>query len=147
MALDFMRVLWALDHRLQSGSKRMNAHLGVTGPQRLVVRIIGKLPGLSAGRLARALHVHPSTLTGVLRRLEDRRAIERRSAPEDGRRAHFYLTTEGERINTWQLGTVESLIRRVLIRLDPDHVSTACEVLTAITRELEELPSRAKEAS
>lgn len=51
--------------------------------------MMGKLPGLSAGQLARALHVHPSTLTGVLRRLESRRAIERRAAPEGGRRAHF----------------------------------------------------------
>jgi MarR family transcriptional regulator, organic hydroperoxide resistance regulator len=141
MALDFMRVLWALDHGLQSVSKRMNARLGVTGPQRLVVRIIGKLPGVSAGRLARALHVHPSTLTGVLRRLEDRGVIERRSALEDGRRAHFCLTAEGERINKWQLGTVESLIRRALVRLSPKDVTAACEVLQAVTQELAQLQS------
>jgi len=141
LALDFMRVLWALDHGLQSGSKRMNARLGVTGPQRLVVRMIGKLPGISAGQLARALHVHPSTLTGVLRRLESRRAIERRGAPEDGRRAHFFLTREGERINKWQLGTVESRIRRALVRLSPKEVATACSVLQAVTRELADFQS------
>ena len=37
--LDFMRMLWALDHALQSASKRMEANFGLTGPQRLVVRI------------------------------------------------------------------------------------------------------------
>ena len=141
MALEFMRVLWALDHALQSGSKRMNARLGITGPQRLVVRIIGKRAGISAGQLAAALHVHPSTLTGVLRRLERRGAIERKIAPEDARRARLYLTREGERVNKWQLGTIESRIRHALIRLNPKHVATACAVLQAVTRELAELHS------
>jgi len=141
LALEFMRVLWALDHALQSGSKRMKARLGITGPQRLVVRIIGKRAGISAGQLAAALHVHPSTLTGVLRRLESRGVIERKIAPEDARRARPYLTREGERVNKWQLGTIESRIRRALIRLNPRQVATACAVLQAVTRELDELHS------
>ena len=36
--LDFMRLLWAVDHALQSTSKRMESTFGLTGPQRLVVR-------------------------------------------------------------------------------------------------------------
>ena len=39
--LEFMRVLWAVDHALQSTSKWMEVRLGVTGPQRLVIRMIG----------------------------------------------------------------------------------------------------------
>jgi hypothetical protein len=34
--LDFMRLLWRLEHGLQSASKQMEATLGITGPQRLV---------------------------------------------------------------------------------------------------------------
>src|SRR5439155_8811053 len=60
--LDFMRLLWAVDHSLQSASKRMEAAYGITGPQRLVVRIVGRFPGIAAGRVAEILHVHPSTL-------------------------------------------------------------------------------------
>ena len=33
--LDFMRLLWAIEHGLQRSSKRMEATLGVTGPQRV----------------------------------------------------------------------------------------------------------------
>ena len=72
--LEFMRLLWAIDHGLQTRSKRMAAALGVTGPQRLVIRIVGRFPGVSAGQLARILHLDPSTLTGILRRLERTRA-------------------------------------------------------------------------
>ena len=67
--LQFMQVLWAVVHGLEQTSKRMRGRIGVTGPQRLVLRVVGLFPGLSAGDLATILHVHPSTLTGVIQRL------------------------------------------------------------------------------
>src|ERR1043166_1406830 len=39
-ALDFMRAVWALDHALRSRSKRMKREIGLTGPQRLVLRLV-----------------------------------------------------------------------------------------------------------
>lgn len=67
--LQFMQLLWAVVHGLQRTSKRMAGEIGVTGPQRLVLRVVGLLPRLSAGDLATVLRVHPSTLTRVLQRL------------------------------------------------------------------------------
>ncbi|HUG55264.1 MAG TPA: MarR family transcriptional regulator, partial [Vicinamibacteria bacterium] len=109
-----MRLLWALNHGYDSASKRMARTIGVTGPQRLVVRMIGCFPGISAGELAALLHSHPSTLTGVLRRLEVRRLITRASDPRDGRRAQFGLTTGGRRIDRIRTGTIEAAIRGAL---------------------------------
>src|SRR5262249_46223622 len=97
--LEFMRVLWAVDHGLEAASKRMEARLGVTGPQRLVLRILGRYPSASAGRLAEILHLHPSTLTGILKRLETRGLITRRVDPADGRRALFDLTARGLKVD------------------------------------------------
>src|SRR5207249_10394609 len=84
--LDFLRLLWAVDHALQSASKRMESNFGMTGPQRLVMRIVGRFPGIAAGRVAEILHVHPSTLTGLLKRLESRGLLQRRTDPGDARR-------------------------------------------------------------
>jgi hypothetical protein len=50
--LDFMRLLWAMDHGLQRRSKRMEVEIGVTGMQRVVIRLIGRFPNVTAGRLA-----------------------------------------------------------------------------------------------
>ena len=61
----------------------MTGEIGVTGPQRLVMRVAGLYPGLSAGDLAAILHVHPSTLTGVLRRLVIQRLLVRQHDPRD----------------------------------------------------------------
>ena len=58
--LQFMQLLWAVAHGLERASKRMTREIGVTGPQRLVLRVAGLRPGLSAGHLAAILHVHPS---------------------------------------------------------------------------------------
>jgi DNA-binding MarR family transcriptional regulator len=137
--LEFMRTLWALDHALQSASKRMEARLGVTGPQRFVVRMIGRYPGISAGEVSRLLHVHPSTLTGVLKRLERRGLVARRVDPADGRRALLELTAKGRRVDATRTGTVEAAARRALARLAPAAVRQARVTAEAITEELERL--------
>ena len=56
--LEFMRLIWALDHGLQSLSKRMHASFGLTGPQRVTLRVLGRRPGISAGTLAEILRLH-----------------------------------------------------------------------------------------
>jgi DNA-binding MarR family transcriptional regulator len=136
-ALDFMSALWALDHALRSRSKGMSREVGVTGPQRLVLRLAGKAPGISAGELAEALHVHPSTLTGVLARLGKRRLLVRRRDPRDARRAVLHLTERGLRIDKMRTGTVEAAVLRVLSSLDERDVAAARRVLALLVRELE----------
>ena len=134
--LDFMRLLWAVDHSLQSASKRMEATFGITGPQRLVVRIVGRFPGIAAGRVAEILHVHPSTLTGILKRLESRGVLQRRADPRDARRALFGLTPKGRKLDTLRTGVVEQAVRRSLLSA-PDKVSAAQEMLATLSEELD----------
>jgi MarR family transcriptional regulator, organic hydroperoxide resistance regulator len=134
--LTFMRLLWAVDHGLRSASKRLASVAGVTGPQRLVLRMVGRFPSASAGELAELLHVHPSTLTGVLDRLERRGLLQRREDPKDGRRSLFRLTAKGETVDAMRAGTVEDAVRRVLARLSQNRVASAREVLSALAAEL-----------
>ena len=112
--LQFMQLLWAVVHGLQSTSKRMTAEIGVTGPQRLVLRVVGLFPGLSPGQLAAELHVHPSTLTGVIQRLVAQRLLARAADPGDRRRAVLRLTARGARVNAVREGTVEAGIAAAL---------------------------------
>ena len=136
VALDFMRLLWAVDHGLQRRSKRMEVELGVTGMQRIVIRLIGRYPEVAAGRLAELVHVHPSTLTGVLRRLVDRGFVLRERDPQDARRSKFVLLPPGETIDATQAGTVEAAVRRALARLPSESVDAARGVLAAVAEEL-----------
>jgi DNA-binding MarR family transcriptional regulator len=134
--LEFMRLLWAIDHRLQTHSKRMASTLGVTGPQRLVIRIVGRFPGLSAGQLAAILHLDPSTLTGVLRRLVHAGLLTRRRDPRDRRRAVLGLSAAGRRLDVMADGTIESAMHRVLGRVPPRRLQVTRGVLGAIAEGL-----------
>jgi len=134
--LEFMKQLWAVDHGLQTISKRLESQHGITGPQRLFVRIVGRTPGISAGALAQILRMHPSTLTGILRRLETRGILTRKSDPNDARRALFALTARGRKVDTLKTGTVEAAVRRVLAR-QPNEASVAQRLLAALALELE----------
>ena len=116
--LTFMRALWRVAHALQKTSKRMSLELGVTGPQRLVLRVVGLSPGVSAGDLARVLHVHPSTLTGVLQRLTGQHLLQRVTDEADRRRSILRLTPAGARVNARRGGTVEHAVSRALARLN-----------------------------
>jgi DNA-binding MarR family transcriptional regulator len=136
--LGFMAVIWEVEHALQRTSKRMEVNLGVTGPQRLVIRIVGRFPGLSAGQLARVLHVHPSTLTGILKRLGRQGLIRRRSDPRDGRRTLLGLTARGRSLDVQTDGTVEAAVRGVLEHASHDDVRTAWDVLARIASALNE---------
>lgn len=140
--LDFLRLLWAVDHGLNRMSKRMEAELGVTGPQRLAVRFIGRFPGLSAGKLASILHMHPSTLTGILRRLELRELVTRRADPRDGRRSLLGLTSAGRRCDARQHGTVEAVVQDVLADSTREQIEAATELLTKLAQALEPKPRR-----
>jgi DNA-binding MarR family transcriptional regulator len=135
--LEFMRELWAVHHGLQARSKRMAVRLGVTGPQRLVVRIVGTRPAISAGELADVLHVHPSTISGVLRRLEKQGLVARRAASHDRRRAELTLTDKGRRVDELRGGTVEAAVRQVLEGAAPGDIASTREILSRLARALE----------
>ncbi len=140
--LDFMRLLWALDHGLHTVSKRMGEELGVTGLQRLVIRILGRFPGIAPGRLAEILHVHPSTLTGVLKRLEARGVLQRRIDPADARRSLLSLTSKGKLLDKQRQGTVEEAVRRALERQSRAQIIAAERLLMSLTEELSAQASR-----
>jgi len=135
--LSFMRSLWGVNHALESTSRRMKEQIGVTGPERMVLRLVGRYPGVAAGELARILRLHPSTLTVVLRRLVRRGLLARRADAADARRALFTLTSPGQAVDRLRRGTVEAAVRAALESLPPREVQGALSVLDAIARAME----------
>lgn len=134
--LQFLQTLWGVEHELKSTSKQMTISLGVTGPQRLVIRIIGKFPGIGASSIAEVLHIHPSTLTGILTRLEEATLIQRTIDKEDRRRLHFRLTRRGDQINATTAGTIEAAVQRAITHFSEEQLTQTQEVLSKIAEEL-----------
>ncbi len=138
---EFMRLIWAIDHGLQMTSKRMHRTLGITGPQRLVIRIVGKFPSISAGELAEILHLHPSTLTGVLSRLVRRGILTRKVDPHDGRKVLLGLTAKGRTLDVAAAGTVESAVEHALRDVPASTAAAARTLMAALAASLEAGPA------
>jgi DNA-binding MarR family transcriptional regulator len=135
--LQFMQRVWELVHALDVRSKRMAQTIGVTGPQRLVIRVVGQKPAQTASEIAQMLGKHPSTLTGVLARLEARGLLEREIDQEDRRRARFRLTAAGKAIDRERKGTVEAATRRALARMEAPMATAVLEGISLMVEELE----------
>ena len=127
-SLDFMRLLWSVQHALQRLSKRMEKKSGVTGPQRLVLRIVAQYPGVSAGELAHILRLHPSTLTGILQRLVSRGLLIRHTDPVDKRRIRLRVTLRARASILRKTGTIEQAVTDALSRITPTKLDGARDV-------------------
>jgi MarR family transcriptional regulator, organic hydroperoxide resistance regulator len=134
--LQFMQRLWELAHALDVGSKRMARTLGVTGPQRLVIRVVGQSPDTTARDISDMLGLDPSTLTGILSRLEKLAMLQRRTDPDDRRRQRFRLTAAGRQVDSERKGTIEASIRRALSRAEPATIQRTEQMLGLLVAEL-----------
>lgn len=130
--LGFLRLLWALDHGLQLVSKRMEMQRGVTGQQRLIIRIVASSPRISPGQLAEVMHLHPSTVTGLIRRLERRGLVKRQPDATDRRRINVSLTEAGRRAGKHGSDTVEALVAKALAIFPAAKIEATEEVLRAL---------------
>jgi DNA-binding MarR family transcriptional regulator len=137
-AIDFLRLIWAVDHALQRRSKSMAATIGITGPQRLVIRIIGRFPSIHARQLAAILHLHPSSLTAIVKRLERRHLVRRWPDERDRRRWLLGLTRQGQALNRETPGTIEAAVQRMLKRTTRDELDVTRAVLGKLARELDD---------
>lgn len=135
-ALAFLRAIWALDHRLQSQSKRMKSRTGVTGPQRFVLRMLLLAPETAPSEIARSLFFHKSTVTVILRSLEKAKLVRRTPNATDRRAVVLALTPKGRRIAEQRTGTVEATVRKAIAKLHVRDVETARRVLEQIANDL-----------
>ncbi len=144
-ALEFLAHIWALNHAIERVSTRTERVMGISAPQRLVLRCIGKFPGITAGRAARLLHIDPGTLSAVLRRLEGQKLVQRSKDPRDKRRILLGLTAKGRALDRPMPHTVEHAVER-LLALSPaaDRIATErtlAQLAVLLMAELSEVPA------
>lgn len=112
--LTLLQRIWRLNHAIERASARMESELGVSAPQRFIVRYIGRHPEITAGRLAELLHLDRGTVSATLRRLEEKDLIARGRDPHDGRRVILTLTPRGASLDHPSEGTVEDAVEHVV---------------------------------
>jgi DNA-binding MarR family transcriptional regulator len=79
----------------QEYSKAVQSRSGLSAPQLRALQIVDAEPGISIGDLSRQMFAHPSTVSGVVDRLENRKAVERSVDQNDRRGVRLTLTARG----------------------------------------------------
>jgi DNA-binding MarR family transcriptional regulator len=136
--IEFLGLMWTVDHALQTLSKRMLRTLGVTVPQRLLLRIVARFPGLPAGEIASVMRLDRSTISGILKRLEARGLLQRRQDSRDGRRTLVVLTARGRGLAADGNGTIEAVVEGALRKMSRREVAAARAAFTRLAAALEE---------
>jgi DNA-binding MarR family transcriptional regulator len=90
-----MQSLRRIFKTIQDYSQEVSSAFGVTGPQLWALKTISETDGIALGELSKKMYLHPSTVTGVVDRLENKGYVVRDRDRKDRRVVKARLTPEG----------------------------------------------------
>ncbi len=96
-----LRVLTAIRRIIRAGdlfSKRLAGQHGITVPQLLCLSQVVGSGGMSIKELAAKVYLSPSTVVGIIDRLETRNMVERHRSKPDKRLVKVIATEEGKNL-------------------------------------------------
>ena len=131
-------VIAALEAAVHRVLDHLGAELSDLGLRQAEINLLAQLqPGAprSVGALATATGQRPSTLTGVLDRLEQRRLVRRRINPADRRSFTIELTARGARVAARVHAAFAALDERVLADVPRSAAAGFHRVLDALERQ------------
>lgn len=111
--------------------ERMNAH-GLTPAEFAVLHVIGHNPSVTPSRLCAELNLLPPKLAKILRRLGERRYIERNSPVQDRRAVLLKLSAAGRKFMTVAEAEVVKLEADATAKLTLRQRATLIQLLQKI---------------
>jgi DNA-binding MarR family transcriptional regulator len=130
-SLRLLRLLWSLNAALERTSLDMDAKLGVTGPQRFLLRFVGLAPGITRAQLAGIISLDDSDLHSALELLVDRNLLT-----EQAGSSGYYLTAKGASVNAVMNGTAEQAVSKALDDSSPYERASFRRMLERVIRHL-----------
>jgi DNA-binding MarR family transcriptional regulator len=106
--------LLQLVRTIQSGMQNIDASHGLSGSQLWTLWQISAHPGMRVTELAEAQHIHPSTASNLLDKLETHGMVRRERRDTDNRVVRLYLTDSGLELAKGIPGPMQGRLRRAL---------------------------------
>jgi DNA-binding MarR family transcriptional regulator len=116
---------------------KMSRHYGVTGAQGSVLRSLRDSGPASSAQLSRTLYVKPSTMTGMIDRLEKKGLVVRTPKIGDRRVSIIKLTPEGEELSRQLPDPLELKLVSSLSGLDTGHVKQVSAIVDELLAMIE----------
>lgn len=103
---------------VKSHFREVEKKAGVAGAQLWALSIIRDRPGIGVGDLARAMDVHQSTASNLVKSLVERKLAEARKDGADRRSVQLYLLAAGTRVLRRAPGPFTGVLPQALAALD-----------------------------
>ncbi len=124
--LDNLRRVFKVVHRY---SKRAEKVGGLTGPQVWAMKVLAESSPIRVTDLARRMYLHPSTVVGILDRLEQQGQVTRTRSEKDHRVVTVTLTAKGRETVSKVPRIAQGLLLKGLEELSDGDLQTASEGL------------------
>ncbi len=112
---------------IQDYSQEVSGRFGITGPQLWALKTIAEHEALALGDLSKKMYLHPSTVTGVVDRLEAKGYVVRERNREDRRVVKVSLTDKGKDLVKTAPNPVQGKMIYGLRNLESEELRTIYE--------------------
>ena len=112
--------------------ERMVRPLGLNVLEWYALRALYRQDGLSASQLAAQVCRHPSSMTALLDRMEQKGLVRRQAAPDDRRSVQIFLTEQGRALRESVLVVAERLEHLLDDRVSPDDLRAFLRVVSVL---------------
>ena len=135
----FSKVL-RLIRAVQNGMQNIDRSHGLSGSQLWAIWQISAQPGQRVSDLAEALHIHPSTASNLLDKLEARGFVRRERRDTDNRVVRLFLGEDGLNLIKAIPGPTQGLLRHALQQVPAEILAGLHEGVTTVLDLMEQSP-------
>jgi DNA-binding MarR family transcriptional regulator len=122
---------------IEDYSHEVSSSFGITGPQLWALKTIAQSPGLTLGHLSEKMYLHPSTISGVIDRLEGKNLVRRSRDSVDRRVVTVDLTPAGKELVKTAPNPVQGKMIYGLRKLKRDELHAIYKSVRKLTEIME----------
>ena len=134
---EIMQSLRRIFKAIQDYSHEVSNKFGITGPQLWALKTISQNGKLSLGELTKKMYLHPSTITGVVDRLEKKGYVSRDRGQGDRRVINVQLTPQGKKLVKRAPNPVQGKMIYGLRRLKKEKLSSIYDSVNKLVEIME----------
>jgi DNA-binding MarR family transcriptional regulator len=132
-------------HGLRVSSRQAEQRVGLSGAQLFVLQRLGLADSLSINELAERTSTHQSSVSVVVRRLVERKLVQRMINPRDKRRVELSLTPAGRKLARRSPNAAQDRLLQAVRQLPPSERRQLSELLIKVVSRMD-LPQHPAQA-
>jgi DNA-binding MarR family transcriptional regulator len=121
---------------VKSHFRAVETKAGISGAQLWALSVVQAHPGIGVGELARAMDIHQSTASNLLRTLLEKKLVVAERGGEDRRAVQLQATARGAKVLAKAPGPFSGVLPQALERLDKRTLARMDRDLATLIEEL-----------